>query len=310
VPKNSLNTNRNSSQLDTQNIQDASSKSSLLGFELWEVMTAFTIALTIASSLMWFSNLQPRNIQSEFTAQDQLKSSLYTLWTDTNNIQEQGSALYLPPASTECFSQFFEKSIDVQQAEDYIQSIEEVRAQNQTLGDQIDEVNNFVKGEPGLLEAQEVLDTYLSLFSSIENTKLTLAQITLQIQQTLSELCQNGWLMQENEVDTLRELRNRLNTVEDASLREFDSALKNIISELETIGTDLPETPALTPEITQELNTQSIPVWSVSYQELYNQADLFQQEDRFLLALQDYETWQREFSESNSFLTARTVYIF
>jgi hypothetical protein len=127
-----------------------SNKKYLLGFELWEVMTAFTIALTIASSLMWFSNLQPRNIQSEFVLQDQYKSSLYNLWVQTEHLKSQAKALYLPPEASQCYAGFANKDIQISEAEDYIQEIEALKIKNSEIGESIQKVDRFISPEISL----------------------------------------------------------------------------------------------------------------------------------------------------------------
>ncbi|MEM1312072.1 MAG: hypothetical protein AAGF07_01250 [Patescibacteria group bacterium] len=50
---------------------------SLIGFELWEVFTMLTVVLSLASSIMWYSNLQPRRIATELAVIESQKHILY-----------------------------------------------------------------------------------------------------------------------------------------------------------------------------------------------------------------------------------------
>jgi hypothetical protein len=172
-----------------------SNKKYLLGFELWEVMTAFTIALTIASSLMWFSNLQPRNIQSEFVLQDQYKSSLYNLWVQTEHLKSQAKALYLPPEASQCYAGFANKDIQISEAEDYIQEIEALKIKNSEIGESIQKVDRFISPEISLQSVSTSFRGYLQTFVDGQNETLKLAKATLTSQQLVSQSCTQGWTL-------------------------------------------------------------------------------------------------------------------
>jgi|GEM_PF-6222873 hypothetical protein len=48
-----------------------------LGLEVWQIFIVLTLILTTASSLMWFTNLQPQSFKQEYLIVDKTKSEIY-----------------------------------------------------------------------------------------------------------------------------------------------------------------------------------------------------------------------------------------
>jgi hypothetical protein len=283
-----------------------SNKKYLLGFELWEVMTAFTIALTIASSLMWFSNLQPRNIQSEFVLQDQYKSSLYNLWVQTEHLKSQAKALYLPPEASQCYAGFANKDIQISEAEDYIQEIEALKIKNSEIGESIQKVDRFISPEISLQSVSTSFRGYLQTFVDGQNETLKLAKATLTSQQLVSQSCTQGWTLPPKDIVTLK-----------ANLMIIkDLGKANNLQDLDKLGDLIFADSTAVEEVVWEeseksqLEALSQSVWSLNYLDIRSQSKLLEQEDRLILNFKDYESWQKEFVSQNSFLAAKVVYIF
>jgi hypothetical protein len=266
-----------------------------LGFELWEVLTAFTVALTIASGLMWFSNLRPRQAQESYLWQNQHKNSLHVLWQRSEFETEKLSSYYsFSEVSGECGVNFNEISINQSRRDTYNDSLTDIKSKIRNIETKHDEKNIFIASDPKFIDLTESLRVYLNSRVTQNDKEYLLAKNLLATQKFLSQSCLGEYTFDLSQTAELDELLNQFNSEPEIPEHESFRSLK---SEIEADSPNIEKVKSLTQDI-----------FRIRYTDLTNLDTPIELREEFEEILESYELWEWEFVQGNEYLAQRSVY--
>ena len=277
----------------------------ILGFEVWQIFIVLTIILTAASSVMWFTNLQPESVKQEYLLMDKSKSEMFNEVEQVKwQMQQTNFAKPFSNQSTlACYSDvILEKA-------DNSETASQVLASQQ----RIDRLSSNLKSNIGVLQASQILEfTKLGLDYSIESKiDLERGEIYIknlqEIQQESVKLCQSSLSNQESIFNKLDGLgKNSISTSLDnglstdvANYLESSKKISNLVSENGLI---------------QDVNKQEfinhlskIITTRPTIKQLLNSST--KKYEEFMAKLKDLENWQRIYVSDKNSKTFSTVWV-
>ena len=277
----------------------------ILGLEVWQIFIVLTIILTAASSVMWFTNLQPESVKQEYLLMDKSKSEMFNEVEQVKwQMQQTNFAKPFSNQSTlACYSDvILEKA-------DNSETASQVLASQQ----RIDRVSSNLKSNIGVLQASQILEfTKLGLDYSIESKiDLERGEIYIknlqEIQQESVKLCQSSLSNQESIFNKLDGLgKNSISTSLDnglstdvANYLESSKKISNLVSENGLI---------------QDVNKQEfinhlskIITTRPTIKQLLNSST--KKYEEFMAKLKDLENWQRIYVSDKNSKTFSTVWV-
>lgn len=278
-----------------------------LGFELWEILTAFTLALTLASMLLWFSSLQPGQIQDEFIWQDQAKNQLYNISVQVHNINgSELRAVSLLPSDSVCSNLELKSDLDKT-------LYEKQKNRLSSLNKDLDNIRNQANSRGGYLDSTPKFSEVAGGFSGEINQadgflekKLYISWQILELRKTRDNWCSDGNLkITKENLELFDEFNSELEKLTTKKSQELLINTKQIRLDLEAI---YKEPASFTPEIKNKLIENYKQLWSLqSIQELteFDKTQDTQSRGR----LNDYETWQKKYTENNPKLRSKIVFV-
>jgi|GEM_PF-2865609 len=278
-----------------------------LGFELWEILTAFTLALTIASMLLWFSSLQPAHLQDEFIWHDQAKNQLYNISIKVNNINgSELRAFNLLPSDSVCSSLELNSDLEKTIYEKNKSNLSALNKDLDNIKNESKNRNNYLESTPKFTDVASSFTDEISKADEFLEKKLYISGRILELRKTRDSWCQESQVAVTKEnLELVDEINTELEKLTTKKSQELLTKTKEIKSDLENISKD----PAsFTAEIKSRLVENYKSLWSLqSIQEL---TEFDKQNDSPGLGrLIDYETWQKKFTENNPKLRSRIVFI-
>ena len=277
----------------------------ILGLEVWQIFIVLTIILTAASSVMWFTNLQPESVKQEYLLMDKSKSEMFNEVEQVKwQMQQTNFAKPFSNQSTlACYSDvILEKA-------DNSETASQVLASQQ----RIDRLSSNLKSNIGVLQASQILEfTKLGLDYSIESKiDLERGEIYIknlqEIQQESVKLCQSSLSNQESIFNKLDGLgKNSISTSLDnglstdvANYLESSKKISNLVSENGLI---------------QDVNKQEfinhlskIITTRPTIKQLLNSST--KKYEEFMAKLKDLENWQRIYVSDKNSKTFSTVWV-
>ncbi len=275
-----------------------------MGFELWEVLTAFTVALTLASILMWYSNIQPRQNQESYLWLNQEKNSLYNMWLQGDNIQKNISSSYVVQSiEGECGNNLNDLKITKEPHQEITENLEEVIGNSKNLTSKIDDSKIGLRSDPEISVISKDLTNYLEQFKTNQEDRFQLSQTLLDTQKMLSETCQTfytlpaskSWLM-----DSLTEQIKDSPTEQAKALVEEIKSIKGVYNKSED---------PLDDKDRSDLNVRFNAVWKVDYKDLLDSTALWESKNNIIDKLKDYEQWERGYTQNKDYLISKSVFI-
>jgi hypothetical protein len=275
-----------------------------MGFELWEVLTAFTVALTLASILMWYSNIQPRQNQESYLWQNQEKNSLYNIWLRADYVQKKMTSSYIVQnIDGDCGENLIELEISKDANQSQIDDIQSLIGRSKTLESKISDNKSGLRSDPDFKSISSNLTQYLENVVKTQNNKLQVSQTLLDTQKLLSETCQNFYIIPESKnwlIDSLAE------QIKSSSTDQAKLTLKDI-KDIKDIYSKSEE--PLDDEDREKLNSKFKAIWETDYQDLLDSSGLWEDKNSILDNLKNYEKWEKEYSLNKDYLITRSVYI-
>ena len=280
-----------------------------LGFEMWEIFTAFTLALTIASILMWFSNLQPRHIQREFTWQDQNKNSLYNISLKVEAAENQSAmtTAYTPSKSPgNCFENEFTKSqmeMGLNTPESYLNEINENLKQIQKDSESY---HDYVEPNPNFDSLTKSLNYFIDDVKEQQRANELLIKKDIELKVFLSKLCLNNYsveLIDTSIFNSFKELASDSNFTNKEIYLYTTKLITNSLGQLKEN-----KDPQKIELFTSSLNKNIAELFAL---ELKSDTSFGKLETSdFNRKIKDYEIWQKQFLAQNPSLGKKTVFIY
>jgi hypothetical protein len=279
-----------------------------LGFEMWEIFTAFTLALTLASILMWFSNIQPRHIQREFAWQDQNKNSLYNISLKVEAAQSQAEInfAYTPNKDQgSCFENEFKKTHSPIK-NILINELNSLNTELLQIQKDSEGYHNYVEPSPTFEVLSTSLNDYILQVKKQQTVNQVLIQKDLELKKYLTQFCQSKYDRGLIDTDVFKDFKN---TVDGSnfgnremyiySVNTIEDLLKQLKSESEPVKVEV---------ILDSLNKAITKIFSLELKR-DDQAGKLETSD-FTQKVKDYEAWQKKFLTQNQSLGKKTVFIF
>ena len=278
-----------------------------LGFELWEILTAFTLALTLASMLLWFSSLQPKQIEDTFIRQDQAKNQLYNIsiqLADINSVELR--SVDLLPSDSVCSEIELKKDLDKTVYEKQKTRLNSI---NQDLDNILKEdllKNNSLNSTPKFSEIAESFRTDINESFGFLEKKLYLSGQILILRETRNSWCNPDSIKINSQiVDLFKEFNSELDNLK----TDKSKILLKSTSEIEKIFTSVLENQnILSTEGKIKLVENYKSLWSLqSIQELteFNKIQNSQSQGR----IADYENWQKKYIQDNPKLKSKAIFV-
>jgi hypothetical protein len=163
-----------------------------LGLEIWQIFIVLTLILTTASSLMWFTNLQPQSFKQEYLIVDKTKSEIYNQIQATKTAMENvdRSNKINKTITTPCYS---DTSIDQSSNKDlqtqiisYEKNIDQIliNLNSKISGLKNSEIISFAQeGLNYVVESKtdlEKTDIYTGYLQKVQQESIKLCQATLE----------------------------------------------------------------------------------------------------------------------------------
>jgi hypothetical protein len=279
-----------------------------LGFELWEILTAFTLALTVASMLLWFSSLQPGHTQDEFIWQDQAKNQLHNISMQVTDINgSELRAFSLLPSDTVCNDDLkLTTELDKKIYQTQKVKLNKLNLEIEDIKNQAQSKNIYVDSVPKLSEVAGGFSVQVKEADNFLEKKLYLSGQILELRTTRDNWCVDDDLkVGKQDLELFTNFNSelaKLDTKKSKNLLESTTDTKNILEKITDDNT------LFTPEIKAKLIENYKYLWSFqSIQELteFNKIQNNQNNGR----LADYEVWQKKYLESNPKLRTKVVFI-
>jgi len=276
-----------------------------LDFELWEILTAFTLAFTLASVLIWFSTLQPKRLQNEFLSLEKNKNSLYNLATQVEEINTKKSQLLFDEKTQSCLKDLKPDTVldkknqaGLQVLENSYNNIKLVNSQN-TL---------TIEPQPSLKTIDENFINYLSTSKSLLNQNTQFNQQLSDFSQTLNSLCLDNPELSGNYLFAVSDFESILSTSNNPSLEPAKTSL-NILKKtlLENNPTNSKK---LSKEQIQGIIKEARIVVSLNAEDFINFETSQTAKDKLFISLKNLENWQKSYITKNPPLKEKVVFIF
>ena len=276
-----------------------------LGLEVWQILTVLTLILTLASSLMWFTNLQPENLKQEYLKIDKAKSELYNKAKKTQfNLAE----LVVPSQDdvrslNDCYSDVAITSFDGKQVSDQIvYTTQEINQIDVNIKDNV----NSISGSGINTLSKGVLDYSVESKTDIEKIELYIKNYQ-EIQKASIALCQSTL----SNLDTKESLLETLS--KNQIMGMLDNGLEANIQTLVKMSKSISQTVASVGEASKEEKENFIlamgKVMSVKLSKdslLTSSGKKFEQ---VMATISDLEKWQTKFLENKNIKLYPTVWI-
>jgi hypothetical protein len=276
---------------------------------MWEIFTAFTLALTLASILMWFSNLQPRQIQREFTWQDQNKNSLYnlSLKVEAVNSDPTISNSYIPSGDPGiCFENGQKNIITGTEENSLIKDLNSLNTELYLILKASEEYRDYVQSSPSFEELATSLDDYITEIKNQHGANRLLIQKDIELKDYLSQLCQAKYDKELVDTSYFKDLRT-LNNSSSFTNREMyiytANIVENLLKELKEVND-----PVSLETIVDSLNKAVTKMFTLELKSDTQQGRL--ETTNFAQKIKDYESWQKKFLIQNKNLSKKAVFIF
>jgi predicted nuclease with TOPRIM domain len=258
-------------------------KKAILGFEIWELLMAFTITLTVASSILWFSSYRSRYVDEEFIWQDQAKTRLYNLSLRADH--------NINPSKSSCNNLIKEDNL-----QDCKQKITEIRNEFDTLNNQIKENAVYLNPKPNLSELAIEYDKYFQAILSDLEKNVYISKKTIELQKSLTQSCEEKKAFK---TDLINELEGEISKNEktDSILKSLDKNAKKVKEEDLTPENIEAKCVELKPFL--ELKDTSILIDYSSQKYFDSGYDL----------LSKYEDWQSQYTSQEPQTMSKVVFI-
>lgn len=279
-----------------------------LGFEMWEIFTAFTLALTLASILMWFSNLQPRHIQREFTWQDQNKNSLYNISLKVEAAQNESevSISYTPNKDQGvCFESELKQTKSTLK-NTLVDDLSELNNQLLQIQKESEDYHNYVEPTPSFTELSTSLNNYILKVKKQQSANQFLIQRDTELKKYLTLVCQSNYDVSQIDTSIFKDFKSIVSASSFANREMYIysvNTVEDLFKQLK-IETD----PGKIQLGLDSLNKAITKLFSLELKS-DDQADRLETSD-FTQKIKDYESWQKKFLAQNQNLGKKTVFIF
>ena len=285
-----------------------------VGMEIWQILTGITIVLSIASSLMWFSNIQPRSTLLEFVWLDQAKTKMYSQFDKLRNdnlnlIQNQivkgtiNQKCYQDVQSIELnldpYNQINSSSLEAQQTLEEIKTLAPDKLNSMRYDSDFD---NFITS----------YDTYRSDVSKFYDNQIRFYKSTLDVQKQASLVCSSN---SENLDKNLELLKNKIDVIKKSnsprytswieSVDKFYTNSKSFFSNIKSYNDDTNKLE----QLKTSLKSSFLQIYGIKFG-IKSESEVFQKSEKnFVESVNRLETWQQNKSKSSSVLQSRYVVI-
>lgn len=278
-----------------------------LGFELWEILTAFTLALTLASFLLWSSGLEPRHIQEQFIWQEQAKNTLYNTALKMDKLNSSGINALSKTSTNYCQLDSYNLQTD---KTIYNEQKESIQAEQKTIDliKQKSKENTAYTGSKTLFtELLKSYEEYLQKSKDILEKKLFVSEQVVVIKNSSPLICKPGQKLREIPKTAFQELALEKNSSNDKNLEILAQSSSQILNFV--MGIEDKSINELSIEKQEFLKTKYQNIWSV--QDILQVNFELPSSDRadILIALKKFEEWQLTFVQKEKGLDKKVVFV-
>lgn len=279
-----------------------------LGFEMWEILTAFTIALTLASILLWFSSLAPRHLEREFVWQEKNKNTLYNLNKEVYFLNKTNPSFLSSNSTIDSVCKL--NTPQEINKESYFETqarFSNIKEGYQKIKVDFNNYNSYLVTKPNFLELIDVSESYISKSNAILEKKNYLSTIVQNLRNRTLTLCSPENLELEKLLDfeflveTLEELKN-FKVSEKEKVIEIISNLKAIAEKLKGYSwSDVSE------ENKQIIINEYAQLWKLEAINFDN-SSLGNEYEEILKKFLEYENWQLSVIHKRKDLEKKVVF--
>jgi hypothetical protein len=285
--------------------QVGNDKKLTLGLEVWQIFIVLTLILTTASSLMWFTNLQPQSFKQEYLIVDKAKSEIY------NQIQAVKTSMDSLDRSNKINKQvvtpcYADSSIDKSSNKDLqTQIISYEKNVDQSLINLNSKINGL-KNSQIINFAEEGLNFVVESKTDLEKTDIYTAYLQ-KVQQESIKLCQATLENADSYKDSLASISKNPIT------NNYDTSLHDDVNNLIQTSIAIQEKVKKDGLIDQENRKSFIESLSkiVSFRPTVDQLLSSSQIKYriFMNKLEELENWQKGYLQNNNAKNFPTVWV-
>jgi hypothetical protein len=282
------------------------------GVEIWQLLTCLTIVLSVASSLMWFSNLQPYNSLVEFTWMDQAKSNMYNLYQKISKDHAETKNRILPSSvlTQSCYKDVMGVELDTSGEEKMSDTLLNVQQQIESIRQEYPSKISHFRSYSDFIGLLDMLEDYKKQVNSHHQLQTNFAKATLDLQKSTSQVCTSKLSEFQN---SLNKFNKSLDEGKKLDLADYADWLNQseewgkitpaLVESVQQKGLNSDETKNL---ITK-FRTGFINIFGVRYDSAKIDEAVENKENGFLDQLQKMEDWQNQTSSKESYLQGKYV---
>jgi hypothetical protein len=245
-------------------------------FETWEILTVFTIILTIASSLVWVSAFYPKNVENNFLWLERNKHKTYNIFLKIQKLSLK-PLLNKDIKSDECYKQIIEINLETEDFQDKQNEIKNLQTEIAEIEKNKREQNLFGSFENNFNELLDNLDKYSEKTYKYQTETFNISQRLLTLKQSLSKVCSNFEENYPREKTVLQSLSQQI-----LGNQNFQNNLNNLLNEFETN------------KYSQEEIVAKISQFMILQETSFLQFEkLKPDQDSFISKIETFETWQK-----------------
>ena len=132
----------------------------MVGFELWEILTMLTIVLSLASAIMWYSNFQPKQAETQIAMIEKQKHVIYNNYNE--NQVNLSKNLTKSDLGKDCKTDISNQVLDTTDLDQELAKIQSLRQSSIFLQDEIKQKTNILNNQSEVIFMQNDYLLYLS----------------------------------------------------------------------------------------------------------------------------------------------------
>lgn len=283
------------------------------GFELWEILTMFTVVLTIASSIMWFNNLTPMNVQNDFLQVEKEKHFIFSkYYTFESTLNKKLNILPNQKLSTSCYTEILQTQLN---SEPFDTSYDTIKSSLKYVQATTKNINYSKSSNLDEQVFSKLLNSYQNylqgILNRLENQYIFERQI-LAIKKQTVKVC---IAKQADTIGELNLLKKRLEDLQEFNFDQFYSWKDNLsafISSIQYIYASGGENAEIlkTSDYIDNLSQRYGNIFQIQYNFSKYQKAITTENADLENSLKQLEAWQKDFTVDKENYKGKIVYIF
>lgn len=287
----------------------------VMGVHIWQIFTAMTIILTVASSLLYFNSIVPRNRNEEFVTITKSKTTFYnqneyinTFYNDNFNRHLVGVQL-----SGACYSGVNDISEELPELSTDLDELNEQRRLISAFRSEHDKHNFTNEYSKLLVDYSNSIQDYLTaVILMFERQEIYRSQ-TLNIQKAASSVCESSLDQVDEKLQNYDAAVNEfslesLSTMEDwlQNAKQWRETTSQLVETID--GQDVFNIGAVTAQV-EQFKQEFVEIFAAAYDYDTYQKEIEERYGKTLLALRAVEEYELDYIAANESVKGNTIFV-